>query len=148
MYSTAECCAPVWCRSAHTCLIHPIINNALRIVTGCLLLTPTDYLTVLAGIPPAELRRTQATLTLASRSLAPNHLFHHKITNPELKQSWRLRSRHPFGSAARQPLSNLNQLNIKVADWAERTWSSEWNNCNTRLYHFICNQGWKPKPKP
>ena len=34
--STAEHCTPVWCRSAHTRLIDPAINNALRIVTGCL----------------------------------------------------------------------------------------------------------------
>ena len=37
VYSTAEYCAPVWCRSAHTRLIDSVLNNALRIVTGCLL---------------------------------------------------------------------------------------------------------------
>ena len=100
-YSTAEYCAPVWCRSAHTRLIDPIINNALRIVTGCLLPTPTNYLTILAGIPPAELRRRQATLTLARKALLPNHLIHHKITSPELKQSRRLKSRHSFVRAHR-----------------------------------------------
>ena len=89
VYSTAEYCAPVWCRRAHTRLIDPVINNALRIVTGCLLPTPTNYLTVLAGIPPAELRRRQATLTLARRVLEPNHLLHHKIISPELRQSRR-----------------------------------------------------------
>ena len=55
VYSTAECGAAVWCRKFHTRLIDPIINNALRIMTGCLLPTPTNYLTVLVGIPPAEL---------------------------------------------------------------------------------------------
>ena len=34
VHSTAEYCAPVWCRSAHTRLIDPTINDALRIVTG------------------------------------------------------------------------------------------------------------------
>ena len=130
---------PVWCRSARTRLIDPIINNTLRIATGCLLPTPTDYLAVLAGIPPADLRCRQATLTLARRALEPNHLLHHKITNPELRQSRRLKSRHPFVSTAREILSNLNQLDIRAADSAEHSWSSEWNNCNTRLYHFICN---------
>ena len=43
-YSTAEYCAPVWCRSAHTRLIDSVLNNALRIVTGCLRPTPTDHL--------------------------------------------------------------------------------------------------------
>jgi len=34
VHSTAEYCAPVWCRSAHNCLIDPTINDTLRIVTG------------------------------------------------------------------------------------------------------------------
>jgi len=53
VHSTAEYCAPVWCRSAHTRLIYPVINDALRIVTGCLHLTPTDNLPILASIQPA-----------------------------------------------------------------------------------------------
>ena len=40
----AEYSAPVWCRSAHTRLIKKLINDALRIVTGCLRPTPTDNL--------------------------------------------------------------------------------------------------------
>ena len=40
VYSTAEYCAPVWCRSAHTRLIDSVLNDALRIVTGCLRPTP------------------------------------------------------------------------------------------------------------
>ena len=55
VYSTAEYCAPVWCSSAHTCLIDSVLNDALRIVTGCLRPTPTDHLPVLSGIQPAEL---------------------------------------------------------------------------------------------
>ena len=42
VHSTAQCCAPVWCRSAHTRLIDKPIKNVLRIVTGCLCLTPKD----------------------------------------------------------------------------------------------------------
>ena len=65
VHSTAEYCAPVWCRSAHTRLIDPAINDALRIVTGCLRPTPAYNLPILAGIQPGELRRTGATLSLA-----------------------------------------------------------------------------------
>ena len=49
VHSTAEYCAPVWCRSAHTRLIDPAINDALRIVTRCLRPTPADNLPILAG---------------------------------------------------------------------------------------------------
>ena len=54
-YSTAEYCTTVWCRSAHTRLIDSVLNDALRRVTGCLRLTPTDHLPILSGIQPAEL---------------------------------------------------------------------------------------------
>ena len=55
IYSTAEYCAPAWCRSAHTRLIDSVLNAALRIVTEYLRPTPTDNLPVLSGIQPAEL---------------------------------------------------------------------------------------------
>ena len=77
VYSTAEYCAPAWCRSAHTRLIDSVLNDALRIVTGCLRPTPTDDLPILAGIQPAELRRQGATLSLAYRStMDPDHILH------------------------------------------------------------------------
>ena len=50
VYSAAEYCAPVWCRSAHSRLIDSVLNDASRIVTGCLRPTPTDHLPVLSGI--------------------------------------------------------------------------------------------------
>ena len=54
--STTKYCAPVWCRNAHTRIIDSVLNDALRIVTGCLRPTPTDHLPLLSGIQPAELR--------------------------------------------------------------------------------------------
>ena len=81
VYSTAQYCAPVWCRSAQTRLIDSVLNDALRIVTGCLCPTPTDYLPVLAGIQPAELRQLGATLSLAYRgSLDPDHILYELLT--------------------------------------------------------------------
>ena len=44
-----------------------VLNDALHIVTGCLRPTPTDHLSVLSGIQPAELHRMGATLSLARR---------------------------------------------------------------------------------
>ena len=72
---TAEYYAPAWCRSAHTRLIDSVLNDALRIVTGCLRPPPTDNLPVLSGIQPAELRRQGATLSLANRNSSdPGHI--------------------------------------------------------------------------
>ena len=80
--STTEWCAPVWCRSAHTRLIDPAINDALRVVTGCLRSAPADNLPILAGIQPAELRHKRATLSLARHSMAPGHLLHSVLICP------------------------------------------------------------------
>ena len=95
VHSTAEYCAPVWCRSAHTRLIDPTINDALRIVIGCLRPTPADNLFILAGIQPAELRRNGATLSLGRRAMEPGHLLHSALTRPSSAVARRLKSRHP-----------------------------------------------------
>ena len=76
VYSTAEYCASVWYRSAHTRLIDSALNNFLRIVTGCLRPTPTDHLAIPSGIQPAKLLQLKATLSLAHRgSLDPDHIL-------------------------------------------------------------------------
>jgi len=79
VHSTIEYCTSVWCRSAHTCLIDPTINDTLRIVTGCLRPTLADNLPILADIQPAELHRNGATLPLARRAMEPGHLLHSSV---------------------------------------------------------------------
>ena len=117
VHSTAEYCAPVWCRSAHTRLIDPTINDTLRIVAGCLRLTPGDSLPILAGIQPAELRRRGATLSLGSRAMEPGHLLHLALTCPSGSNARRLKSRHPFALAAQQLISFSDNNNIRAAQW-------------------------------
>ena len=115
VYSAAEYCAPVWCRSAHTRLIDSVLNDALRIVTGCLRPTPTDHLPVLSGIQPAELRRLGATLSLAHRgSLDPDHILHGLLSGSSYTRQVRLRSRCPFVPGARNLLDNLSRLGIRT----------------------------------
>ena len=58
VFSSAEYCAPVWCRSPH---VHRL-DTALRTVSGCLRATPTNHLPVLGGIAPAEIRQEGAML--------------------------------------------------------------------------------------
>ena len=94
VYSAAEYCAPVWCRSAHTRLIDNVLNDALRIVTGCLRPTPTDHLPILSGIQPAEFRRMAATLSLAHHgSLDPDHILYGLLSGSSNTGQVRLRSR-------------------------------------------------------
>ena len=113
---TAEYCAPVWCRSAQTRLIDSVLNDVLRIVTGCLRPTPTDHLPVLSGIQPAELRRLGATLLLAYRgSLDPDHILYGLLSGSSDTFQVRLRSRRPFVSAPRNFLDNLARLGIRAS---------------------------------
>jgi len=102
VYSTAEYYAPVWCCSVYTGFIDSAINDALRIVTGCLYLKPTEHLLILAGIQPGELRCKGATLSLARRAVDPGHLLHSALTCPPNGNARYLKSRHPFVPATQQ----------------------------------------------
>jgi len=100
VHSTAGYCAPVWCCSANTRLIDCTINDALRIVTGCLRPTPGDNLPILVdiqptGIQPAELRCIRATLSPARWAMEPGHL-HSTLTCPPGTNARRLKSNTPI----------------------------------------------------
>ena len=131
VYSTAEYCAPVWSRSAHTHLLDRPINDALRMVTGCLKATPTEYLPVLPGIPLAELRRKAATLSLASQSLEPGHTLYNYFKRPITKR--RLKSRKPFVIEAQGLLAQ----NTNAPTWIHNTWKENWTKTITRLHSFV-----------
>ena len=145
VYSTAEYCAPAWCRSAHTRLVDSVLNDALRIVTGCLRPTPTDFLPILSGIQPAELRRLGATLSLANRgTLDPDHILHgHLAGSPDVRQE-RLRSRRPFVPAARKLLNDLSELGIRAAQWTNLKWNTEYCGSTSRLRDFIPRASTRP----
>jgi len=141
VHSTAKYCAPVWCRSAHTRLIDPAINDALRIVTGCLRPAPADNLPILAGIQPAKLCRRGATPSLGRRAMKPGHLLHSALTRPSGAAARRLKSRHPFLPAAQQLISLSDNNNIRAAQWADHQWNVEWADKSTRLRTSIPDTG-------
>ena len=145
VYSSAEYCAPVWCRSAHTRLIDSVLNDALRIVTRCLRPTPTDHLPVLSGIQPAELRRMGATLSLVYRgSLDPDHILHGLLSGSSNTCQVRLRSRRPFVSAARNLLDNLARLGIRASEWINHKWKTGFCESISRLRTFVPETGARP----
>jgi len=106
VHSTAEYCMPIWLRSTHTRFIDLAINDALRIVTGCLRPALADNLPILAGIQPPELRHNGATLSLACRSMEPWHMLHLALICLSSAGARRLKSRHPFVPAAQQLISS------------------------------------------
>ena len=145
VYSAAEYCTPVWCRSDHTRLIDSVFNDALRMVTGCLRPTPTDHLPVLSGIQPAELRRMGATLSLAHRgSLDPDHILHGLLSGSSDTRQARLRSRRPFVPAAWNLLNNLARLGIRASEWTNHKWNAEYCENASRLRAFVPETGARP----
>ena len=145
VYLTAEYCVPVWCRSAHTRLIDSVLNNALRIVTGCLCPTPMFHLPILSGIQPAELCRIKATLSLARRgSLDPDHILHGLLSGSSDTGQVRLRSRRPFVPGARNLLDNLARLGILTSEWTNHKSKTEYCENAFRLRAFVPGTGARP----
>ena len=145
VYSTAEYCAPVWCRSAHTCLIDSVLNDVLHIVTECLRLTPTDYLPILAGIQQAELRQLGATLSLAyGGSLDPDNILYELLAGSPDGHRERLKSRCPFVPAAWKLLQDLTELDIHAAQWTDFKWSTEYLECSSDLHAFMPRASTRP----
>ena len=122
IYSTAECCAPAWCLSAHTRLMDSVLNDALRIVTGCLRPILTDNLPVLSGIQPAELRRQGATLSLDNQSsVDPGHILQGQLTEPRAVSKERPKFSRPFVTAPRKLSYNLSEWGPRAAQWTNLT---------------------------
>ena len=138
VYSAAEYCAPIWCCSAHTRLIDSDLNDALRIVTGCLRPTSKDHLPILSGIQLAELCRMGATLFLAYRgSLDPNYILYGLLSGSSDTRQMRLRSRRPFVSAAQNLLDNLARLGIRASEWINHKWKTKYCENDSRLRVFV-----------
>ena len=145
VYSVAEYCAPVWCRSAHTRLIDSVLNDALRIVTGCLRPTPTDHLPVLSGIQSAELCRMGGTFSLVYRgSLDPYHILHGLLSGSSDTLQERLRSRRPFMPGARNLLDNLAKLGIRASEWTNYKWKRKYCENASRLRAFVPETNARP----
>jgi len=139
VHSTTKYCTPVWCNSAHKCLINPAINDAVQIVTGCLRPTPAVNLSILAGIQPAELHHKGATLSLACRVVEPGHLLHSALTYPLSVNTHSLKLRHPIIPTAQLISSSDN--NILAALWVDHLQNAEWLDNPARLLTVIANAG-------
>ena len=136
VHTTTEYCAPVWCCSAHTRLIDSVLNDALRIVTGCLRPTPTDHLPLLSSIHSAELRQLGATLSLAYRgSLDFDYILYGLLCGTLEACQVRLRSKRPFVPVARNNFAG--GLGILASEWMNYRWNAEYCGNRYRLHVFI-----------
>ena len=93
-YSAAEYCAPVWCRSSHAAQVDVPLNDAMRLISGCLRSTPLSVLPHLSGIQSPRDRRSEACLRLYSKAAAASHPMNQVLHNVPAPTS--LKSRRPF----------------------------------------------------
>ena len=139
VYSTAEYCAPVWCRSAHIRLIDSVLNDALRIVTGCLRPTPTDHLPVLQASSQLNFAEWEQHSPWLDHlvSLDPDHILYGLLSGSSDTGQVRLRSRRPFVPAAQNLLDNLARLGIRASEWTNYKWNAEYCESASRLRAFV-----------
>ena len=93
-YAPAEYCSPTWTQSSHTHGLDVPLNEAMRLVTGCLRSTPLSHLPFLSGIQPPYARRDNNCRRLYQKADRANHLLHDILY--EKKAPSRLRSRRPL----------------------------------------------------
>ena len=136
VYSAAEYCAPVWCRSSHTKQLDTVLNSAMRTVAGCLRPTPVNQLPILAGIAPPTIRREAAVLELTRKAAKDeDHILHLVIS--ERPSPARLKSRRPFAEHAHRLLRSTPE-DVSSRSWLSTRWNEEWRDAeHSRLHSFI-----------
>ena len=142
VYSTAEYCAPVWCRSAHTRLIDSVLNDEIA-HSHCMPVSHSiDHLPILSGIQSAELLQMGETLSLAYRgSLDHDHILYGLLSRSSDILQMRLRSRRPFVPPARYLLNNLARLGIRASEWTNHKSKAEYCKNASRLCAFVSGTG-------
>ena len=135
--SPLDYCSSTWSRSTHTKKLDPVVNSAMRIVTGCIRNTNVKNLPILCGIPPQNLRYQHKTLRLANEAvLKEDHLLHNIVKQP--LQRTRLKSRRTFYGAAHSLMKQSDGM--APAEWLTLAWNTEWQESQLPLVKYI------PKP--
>ena len=94
---------------------------------------------------PAELRQMEATFSLAHRgSLDPDHILYGFLSGSLDTHQVRLRSRRPFVPAAQNLLNNLARLGIRVSEWPNHKWKTDYCENASRLRVFVPWTGARP----
>ena len=114
-YSSAEYCAPVWCRSSHSRLVDVQLNASMRTITGTLRPTQLPWLPVLSNIAPPHIRREEAEDKLVEKIRSnPSLPLYQDMFHPPRT---RLTSRRPVWTSLQH-----QKLPMTAA------WQQEWCN--------------------
>ena len=86
-----------------------------------------------------------AALSLAYRgSLDPEHILYGLLSGFSDTRQVRLRSRRPFVPAAQNLLNNLARLGIRVSEWTNHKWNTEYCENTFRLRIFVPGTNARP----
>ena len=125
-FSVAEYCAPVWRNSAHRKAIDTQLNSSMRVISGAIKCTRTEWLPVLCNIVPPDLRREAATLRLLQAT--------ENIPNLPLNTDLQNHPRHRLPS--RRPIwHNPPDQQFSPAE----VWSARWNAADVPNKHLVDN---------
>ena len=127
VFSTAEYASPAWVQSQHTKKLDAAINDALRTISGAMKPTPTDMLPILAGIPPADLRRRNNAMKLTTKAALPGSLV--PSPRPDTTTS-RLKRSH-FLSLSEDTPPDYSP------GWMMEQWTDRWMGFQTPLHDYI-----------
>ena len=108
----------------------------MRLISGTMQPTPIAMLPIVAGIPPADIRRDHLVLKLAEKADDLSSLVPSLPADAPLQ---RIR-RHHFATRAEK----LRSCSPLSPSWVEDRWTEEWERSNTALHEFVT----KPSQKP
>ncbi|KAL4100770.1 hypothetical protein QTP88_020801 [Uroleucon formosanum] len=128
VYSAAEYACPVWINSSHCSKIDVQLNHSMRIISGTVKSTPTQWLPVLCNIFPPSIRRKSAGHREWSKYADNQSLPIHQDTIHN--GSLRLKSRKPAHISMRKLIADRYD---GLADW-----KSEWEKSNPDSHNIKC----------
>ena len=124
-YSSVEYCAPAWTQSAHAHKIDIPLNEAMRLVSGCLRSTPVSQLPFLSGVPPPQECKDQICIKTHERAQSIHHLLHEILHVKDAPS--RLPSQRPLppfvenlASTEQRPLLVPDQLAPYITQWTTK----------------------------
>ena len=145
-YSAAECCAPVWSRSAHTSQVDVQLNSTMHLISGTHRSTPTIIITVnlysaffCVKEPQTRCKSHgfQCSPTLNRqpyKGRLPLTSWWRKSSNTTVGQSRLISSTHHFWLTSTKPL----WLDLQRAD-IKSQWRHNWKSAQVVSSHLVCD---------
>ena len=125
LLAPAEYCGPVWCQSTHTKTLDVPLDEAMRIVSGCIHPIPLNFFPPFSGIQPPSCCRKKLCKRLYYKADNTDHLLHNILpSKTPLKRLKSRKSLRPFLESLQgydpqqEPIPHKLQPHIQ--DWSNK----------------------------